>query len=506
MYLSLGLALMIYLPLLFLLATIGAPGPGGIGPAAAANPEGFVAEAAEQFLGASGYWLVIGGGVLSMLSALRANLLAASRVAFAMARDRTLPPGLGRIRTSSGTPAVAVGATAALLVAISLVVSDVAAAGAAASLIFLVSFAMVHWISILAARRSGETRLSWIPFVGAALCLSLAVFQALAVPAAGSIVLLLLLVGSALYLTFFAPGARLADVRAEARDPELARLRGRSPLVLVPIANPASAASLVDIAATLRTPGAGRVLLLSIIRPGDDTLDLDRPALRDIAAVLDESLKYSLGRCLVVETLLTIAPDAWAEISRVSRLHNCETVLLGLLKLEEGRIGAKLESLIAGLEADVVVLRAPRRWRMDCARRILVPVAGGAHHSRLRARLIASLSRSEQRSLTFLGIVRENEPLDTRHRVEHDLAALAAGEAMGKCEVVVDEASQPVDGIIRHASDADLIILGMHRSDRTARTLGGLLLDLSQRTDVPIVAIGGRPRRGPGLGPWRLTG
>ena len=112
--------------------------------------------------------------------------------------------------------------------------SDIAAVGTASSLIFLISFAMVHGTAILAVRRSGETRLSRVSLVGAGLGLSLAVFQALTVPSAGSIVLLLLVVGSALYLTLFAPGARLADVRAEARDPELARLRGRSPLVLVP--------------------------------------------------------------------------------------------------------------------------------------------------------------------------------------------------------------------------------------------------------------------------------
>ena len=106
MYLSLGVALMIYLPLLFLLATVGSPDPGGIGRAAVASPEGLVAEATERFLRTSGYWLVIGAGVLSMLSALRANLLTASRVAFAIARDRALPPGLGTIPTASGTPTV----------------------------------------------------------------------------------------------------------------------------------------------------------------------------------------------------------------------------------------------------------------------------------------------------------------------------------------------------------------------------------------------------------------
>ena len=221
---------------------------------------------------------------------------------------------------------------------------------------------------------------------------------------------------------------------------------------------------------------------------------------------MDESLQYSLERSLPAETLLTIAPDVWTEIARVARLHNCETVLLGLARVKGPGIGARLDGLIAGLEADVVVLRAPRRWHIAGADRILVPVAGGAHHSRLRARLIASLSRSGKRSLTFFGIYPGSATSDTPRRIEHDLGTLTANEVTGGCEVVVDEADLPIDGIVRHAIEADLIILGMHRSDRTARTLGGLLLDLSRQTDVPIVGLGERPRRGPGFGPWRLPG
>jgi APA family basic amino acid/polyamine antiporter len=130
MYLSLGIALAIYLPLLFLIATVGAPPEGTIADAAAAHPEGLVAAAAERFLGPVGYWLVIGAGVLSMLSALQANLLGASRVAFAMARDRTLPRPLGRTRGASGTPAFSVVVTAIMLAGVVVVVGDVASASA----------------------------------------------------------------------------------------------------------------------------------------------------------------------------------------------------------------------------------------------------------------------------------------------------------------------------------------------------------------------------------------
>ena len=70
--------------------------------------------------------------------------------------------------------------------------------------------------------------------------------------------------------------------------------------------------------------------------------------------------------------------------------------------------------------------------------------------------------------MTFLGIVRGGAPPEKRIRFERNLRVLAADEAMGECEVVIDEASRPIDGIIRHAADADLIILGMHRPDRAA--------------------------------------
>ena len=496
MYLSLGIALAIYLPLLFLMATVGAP-PEGIEGPAAANPEGLVAVSAERFLGPTGYWLVIGAGILSMVSALRANLLGASRVAFSMARDRTLPRRLGHMRGASGTPAVAIAATGVMVAGIAVAVGDVAAAGAASSLIFLISFAMVHWAAVLAAHRSGRSRPGVVPLLGAALCLGLAAFQAFAVREAGAVVVGWLGIGIVLYLTLLAPGARLADASAEARDPDLARLRGRSPLVLVPIANPASAASLVSVAATIRTPGVGRVLLLSVVRAVEGELDEDHPALRDARAVLGESLQRSLETSLVAETLFTIAPDVWPEIARVARGHDCETVLLGLPDLTREAVEAKLEGLITELEADVVIVRAPRRWRVTEARRVLVPIGGRRDQSHLRARLIASLSRSGERSLTFLRTVPPGLEAGTRRRLESEVDALARDEATGPYEVAVEVTDRPRDAIIEHASAADLVVMGLPRRGREWRGLGELARAVAHETDVPLVLIARRPRHVP---------
>lgn len=495
MYLSLCIALALYLPLLLLIMTVGMPADVSVLEAARANPEGLVAEAAGRFLGPTGYWLVIGAGVLSMLSALQANLLGASRVAFTMARDRTLPRALGQMRGKTATPANAVVVTACMLAVVVLVMGDVSAAGAASSLIFLISFALVHWAAILARRRSNDLTLPWVPFVGAVCCLGLAIFQAIAVPAAGLLMIAWLIVGAVVYLVVLAPGASLADVTAEARDPELARLRGRSPLVLVAIANPASAAGLVGVAATLRTPGAGRVMLLSIVPVPEGVPEDDHPALRDAETILSESLQRGFERETPAETLFTVGNDPWKEITRVSRLHACETVVVGAPNSGAEGGADKLEEFIGTLDAEIAVVRAARRWRIARVRRVLVPLGGRGHHSRLRARLIASLTRSEECAITFLLNVPAHVPPEDQRRLEREVRSLARDEAEGHFEIVIEREADPVDAIVRHAAETDLLLMGFQHGPGSRRIFGPIIRQILQRSEAPIILLGSRRTR-----------
>ena len=104
MYLSLGIALVVYILLLFTIIAAGLEPGESIVAASRKNPEEIVVIAARRFLGTPGFWLVLIAAILSMLSALRANLFAASRIVFAMARDRTMPYVLTRTNPARGTP------------------------------------------------------------------------------------------------------------------------------------------------------------------------------------------------------------------------------------------------------------------------------------------------------------------------------------------------------------------------------------------------------------------
>ena len=293
-----------------------------------------------------------------------------------MAKDRTLPRVMSQSHATRHTPVMAIYASALALVGILLMVPDLAAAGAAASLIFLISFALAHWTSILARRRAGDApspfQTPWfpaVPVVGGVACAGMAIFQAFAVPAAGAIGGVWLGLGVILYYALFASRAEAVDAYTQARDPDLVRLRGRSPLVLVPVANPKSAPAMVAVAGALAPPAVGRVLLLSVMQRPESVKDSEPPApLVAAQRVLEEALTASLANGHSPEALMTIAPAPWAEISRVARSHRCESLLVGLSKIDgDGDGGKHLEGLLNDVDCDVAVLRAPPGWRLEQA-------------------------------------------------------------------------------------------------------------------------------------------
>ncbi len=494
MLLSLGAALAIYLPLLFIVATVGVPAGQSLVEFSRTNSDGLLALAAQNYLGPAGFWLVIGGAVLAMLSALYANLFAASRMALAMARDRTLPHQFGFIHETRNTPVAGVLASGLPMLALIMLLSDVAAAGAAASLIFLLTFALVHWTAILARRRAGHRQPPFrlplfplIPVVGGIACALLGLFQGFVVPEAGLIIAGWLAIGGLLYLTLFARRAHVVDASAEGMDPHLTRLRGRSPLVLVPIANPASVKGLMMVANALAPPGVGRALMLSVVSP--EALDTGR-SLQDFQAVLGEVLGASLATGFTPEALTTVARQPRQEISRVAREHRCESLLLGLGQFEAEQSADYIEKIMRTVDCDVVVLRAPPNWHLTDVKRILLPVGGHSDQSKLRARLLANLCRSGVEQITYLRTVPEGVSERSRALAELEVARLVRDEAPQVCRTLIVESADIVSEVCSRSREHDLMILGLQQLGRRNRRIGRIPLEIANQSQGPMIFIG----------------
>lgn len=500
MLLSLAVALAVYLPLLFVLTTAGVPPGSTIGEQASRSRDTVVAVAVEHYMGPVGFWLVMVAAVLSMLSALQANLYAASRIALTMARDRNLPAYWSHLDRTHHTPANAVLATAVPVAVTLAVLPDVAAAGAVSSLIFLLAFAFVHWMSILARRRADDGSLAFrlplfplIPAVGGLACLALAIFQGIVVPSAGVLALAWLGLGFFLYVSVFAARAKVVDAASEALDPELIQLRGRRPLVLVPVANPARAEALVEVANALAPPRVGRVLMLSVVRPPESWAPgQPLPQVHDAQAILERALTVSLSTHHAPEALTTIAEDPNREIVRVAEVHQCESLVLGFGAVSDSGMEGHLERMLSAIDFDVVILRSPPDWRLSKVRTVLVPVGGRRDQSDLRARLIGSLTRAGAERITYLNLLPADTSEPERVQAARNLRHMAQDEAPGVAEAEVALVDDVATELIGRACDNDLLVLGLKRLAKHHKVVGNLVLRLARETACGLILISRR--------------
>ena len=493
---TLVVGLTVYLPLLFVMSTVGVLPGETIAELSNENPETVLAIAAQNYLGAFGFWLVLIAGIFSMLSALQANLFAASRISLRMANDRTLNHQLSTLDEKYGTPLTSILVTCGIVGLLVLILPDVAAAGAASSLIFLITFALAHLIMILMRNRSYKESETFkapffpaLPIVGMIACLGLAIFQAVSVPAAGFISLLWLIIGAALFVSFFVKKAQAIEASEQALNPNLVRMRGLNPLVLLPISNPANAESMVFVANALAPPVVGRVLLLSIVIPSTEKDDIDK-RLTSSRNVTQYALKAAFETGLRPDTLTTIAETPWEEIERVAKVHNCRSLMLGLIDLNDVETHANLEKLVKNVNSDVVVFRQPfSGWKITEARKILIPVAGLDSNDPLRARVAASLWRASQPEITFVQILPSNTP-DEKIQNNHKRLSRFAGRIIpGKTEVRILANDHVTGELIKQSQEHDLVIMGLGRAGLHEKAFGSIALTLAEETDTALIFI-----------------
>ncbi|HUS67021.1 MAG TPA: amino acid permease [Kofleriaceae bacterium] len=519
MKLSLVISLAVYIPLIAVIAIAGVEPGGHITALAASDPDTVTAVAAHRFLGETGYWIVVGSIALATLSAIQANLLTASRVAHAMAADHTLPEVLERQHPVSGTPIMAIYASALTSVAILFMIPDLASAGAAASLIFLMAFALTHLAAYLARRREkgpideGIYRspvFPLVPLVGGVACAGLGIYQAVAVPDAGAVMLMWLGLGVILYFALFKSRAETADASAEALDPRLARLRGKSPLVLLPIANPKNARSLVEVANALAPTEFARVLLLAIVR-GERGGEDPAARLADAQDAVRQALEASYSAGHAPEALITAAARPWAEIRRVAEEHRCESMLIGLGEESQGALDRELEDLINDVDCDVAVMRAPVDWRVGSAARVLVPVGGRGEEHGLRARLLGTLCRELPREIRFLTVLPTSATDDEVADAVRAVSRVADLNIPVEPIIEVVRSDDPAQAILEEAARSDLLVLGLRQSSSGRKVFGKVTLRIARGAPCAVILLARRaaamselyrPLRGAVI-PWR---
>lgn len=406
-------------------------------------------------------------GLIATLTSLNTAMISSARVALALSRDGYLPGFLSRIHPRLRTPVPAIVLTGGLIGAAAMT-GDEVFLGYVSNFgyMFVVFFTNV---SVILLRRKFPDqerpfRTPWYPVLPILGCVGIIIVEVFTAHNALYVGFGLIGVGLLVY-QLRRPVERAVEVTAQ--TVEAARRE-----ILVPVANPMTAESLMRMAVIL---GQAReevtLAALSVVKvPGATPLELAQDMLdrqeNGRKALMKRVADYSHEQGVPVRTLLRASRGISSGILGVAEARGgVGLILMGWRgQLSTRRVsGSVVKDVVHGAPCDVAVLR-DRGLMEEKLDNILVPVGGGPH-ARLALRLAWDIIKATEGTLTLTRIFPEPEDvcemeMDVLQQLVEDELGSVPEEIIFrlKCKESV------VDGILEEAAEAeedyDMIVIG----------------------------------------------
>ncbi|HSR53484.1 MAG TPA: amino acid permease [Acidobacteriota bacterium] len=455
-----------------------------------------IVRAAEQFMPSFGVGLIIFGGLLSTLSALNASVLASSRVAFSMSRDKMLLRALSRIHPKRLTPHMAVAATG-LVTAVLAVAFPIQVLGSAASLMFLLTFALVN-LALIALRRKfpGEKQSTFRvplyplpPILAIVLNLGLAFYQYEFDPRAWYIAVAWLLMGLFVYFAYF-------EKKAAAEIPQVLEV-GRPAAeavktyrILIPLAHPDHVEPLMKLAIPIAQANEGEIVALSVV-----TIPQNLPIHEGMRFIKQKQplLKSArrLGREAKVHTrsALRIAHQAHDGILQAAESEGASLILMGWKGYTTTRdriLGEVADRVVHHAPCDLITIKLVEPFKFD---RILLPTAGGPHAT-LAAEYVSNLRKAYGSKVTCCYVLAKGATDRDRQIADEWISKTVQRTALERVsEHKLIESDRIATSLIKAASEFDLLVMGASREGIFSSVLFGEIPEKVARFSESSVMI-----------------
>ncbi|MFB6077442.1 MAG: amino acid permease [Halarchaeum sp.] len=498
----------------------------------ASNGEIAMGRAAQYYLGEVGFYVVIVGALLSMLSAANATILAGSRVKLAMARRDHLPSQFEDLHPSLNTPYKSVLLTGGLIlfyiVVFTVVFGAPPGSEGGASAIHLAGFtfhlgleALTHFADFmllgglvvvnLAVIRSRQKYpdidrgfevpfVPWLPIVAVLANLVLLLNVS---PTSFAIGVLAEVIGVGFWFGVLA-GERGAP--AESETPTVIsehQPSERDYRVVAPIANPDHVEQLMQTADDLAKANDGEVLVMSaVVLPDQTPLSEGRKFVGEKREVLDRAMRVAEDADVPVSGVVRIAHDPADAILNTAAQHEADAVLMGWSGKTNRRrdvvLGTTVDEVATDASCDVFVEEAAG-FRPDIDT-ILLPAAGGVN-AEISAEAAAAVARTEDATVRAVNVVPTDASDAERRAGEETLAA--ARETLGDVpvETALVESDDVADAIVAATEDADFTVIGATQEGLFEQVVFGTVPEsVAKRAEGPVLmakrASGVRTRLG----------
>lgn len=492
---SLSVTVVIYLLIVFVSLTAIQPEEGSSWEFLGKYQETAIVRAAENFMPFFGVALIIFGGLLSTLSALNATILASSRVAFSMGRDKMLPPSLSTIHPTRRTPHIAVGVTGGVLLLIALLF-PIHVVGSAASLMFLLTFAMVN-LSVLALRRKfpevkGGFRIPFYPvtpIIGIVLNILLAIYQFEFDPRSWYIAVAWILIGLFIYFIHF-------EKKAESEMPQVLTVhQSRSAAdypyrILLPVAHPDHVIPLLNLAIPIARRKQGEIVVLSVVDvPQNLPIHEGMRFLDSRAPLLKKAVQHGREKGVPTRSILRVAHRVYDGILQAAEAEEVSMILMGWKGFTTTRdriFGEVTDKVVHLAPCDLITVKLVNSKPI---KRILIPTAGGPHAS-LATEFVSFFSTEFKAEVTCCYVVptdaSEQDKQMAMQWIEKTLSETPLARETAKRVIAADRIAT---GLIRTAADYDLIALGASKEGIFSSVLFGEIPEKVARYSKTSVMI-----------------
>ena len=493
-----SLSVTVFIYLMILLVCIGAiqPESGKSWQFMGRYQETAIAKAAENFMPSFGVVLIIFGGLLSTVSALNATILASSRVAFSMSRDKMLPVSLSTIHTRRRTPHIAIAVTGAIVLVMALLF-PIQVIGSAASVMFLLTFTLVN-LSLIALRRKfpelkGGFRVPLYPvtpIVAIFLNMFLAIYQFNFDPRAWYIAIAWILVGLFIYFMYFEK-VTAADMPQVLEVQQSKSSTTYSYRILVPLHNPDHVIPLMKLAVPIAKAHQGEIIVLGVIDvPKNLPPHEGMRFVHHKTPLLRKAIEYGNEQRVETRSAIRIAHQVWDGILQTAETEKATLVLMGWKGFTTTRdriMGEVTDKVVRLVPCDLITVKLMGDRPV---RRILITTAGGPHAA-LAAEYVGIYHDAEGYEVTCGYVVEPKADANDRETARQWIQkTIHRTNLEGKAAMRLLEGRRVATTLVRAAADYDMIALGASNEGVFSNVLFGEIPEkVARYAKTPVMIV-----------------
>jgi uncharacterized hydrophobic protein (TIGR00271 family) len=433
---------------------------GVVGPEALTDARSPLALLGASVAGGAGRPLILAVGALGLALALNSALVLLVRQIYVMGKDGYWPADLLRMHPRFGTPIWII--ILATLIVLPLTAIPIQFLSRLAGLLYLIVLMGVNLT--LALRPQSQTSSFKLPFHPWVPALAL-IIDVLVIPLWGWTYLIwgagCVGLGIIVYLTYAQSHHIEAKEGVTVFKPPSERKAKVGYCVLVPIANPATAGTLLHLAGIVARQQDGEVLALQVVTVPDQVpLEEGRHGAAISRVLLERAMAQAKKEGFAIQTMTRVAHSVADGILDTAREEAVDMILLGwrgYTRSAGASMGPIIDAVIRDAPCDVTVAKG-REW--EGVGKILVPTAGGpnAPIAAQLAWLLSEVYGSEVTALNVqLGRATPERMEENRRRIVQTLNGLEFSRPPQQKVVVAESV---VEGIVREAEGYDLILLG----------------------------------------------